>query len=74
MFELFVFVLFVWLSVKAIGLAFKVTWGLAKITAVVMFVLAIPALLISLLVVGGLTILIPVGLLAAAVGILKSCA
>lgn len=74
MFELFVFVLFVWLSVKAIGLAFKVTWGLAKITAMVMFTLAIPALFISLLVVGGLTILIPVGLLAVAVGILKSCA
>ena len=73
MFELLVFVLFVWLFVKAIGLTFRVTWGLAKVIAVILFALAVPALFVCLLVIGGATILIPVALVAAAFGILKTC-
>jgi hypothetical protein len=73
MFELLVFVLFVWLFVKAIGLTFRVTWGLAKIIAVILFALAVPALFVCILVIGGAAILIPVALVAAAFGILKAC-
>ena len=73
MFELLVFVLFVWLFVKTVGLTFRVTWGLAKITAVILFALAVPALFICILVIGGVAILIPVALAAAAFGILKTC-
>ena len=73
MFELLVFVLFVWLFVKAIGLTFRVTWGLAKIIAVILFALAVPALFVCILVIGGAAILIPVALVAAAFGILKTC-
>jgi hypothetical protein len=73
MFELLAFVLFVWLFVKAIGLTFRVTWGLAKIIAVILFALAVPALFVCLLVIGGAAILIPVALVAAAFGILKAC-
>ena len=73
MFELLVFVLFVWLFVKAIGLSFRVTWGLAKVIAVILFALAVPALFVCLLVIGGAAILIPVALVAAAFGILKAC-
>ncbi|MBQ1207840.1 MAG: hypothetical protein IIX65_04870 [Lachnospiraceae bacterium] len=73
MFELLVFVLFVWLFVKAIGLTFRVTWGLAKVIAVILFALAVPALFVCLLVIGGAAILIPVALVAAAFGILKAC-
>ena len=73
MFELLVFVLFVWLFVKSIGLTFRVTWGLAKITAVILFALAVPALFVCILVIGGVAILIPVALVAAAFGILKTC-
>ena len=73
MFELLVFVLFVWLFVKTIGLTFRVTWGLAKIIAVILFALAVPALFVCLLVIGGAAILIPVALVAAAFGILKTC-
>jgi hypothetical protein len=73
MFELLVLVLFVWLFVKAIGLTFRVTWGLAKITAVILFALAVPALFVCVLVIGGAAILIPVALVAAAFGILKTC-
>ena len=73
MFELLVLILFVWLFVKAIGLTFRVTWGLAKIIAVILFALAVPALFVCLLVIGGAAILIPVALVAAAFGILKAC-
>ena len=73
MFELLVFVLFVWLFVKTVGLTFRVTWGLAKIIAVILFALAVPALFVCLLVIGGAAILIPVALVAAAFGILKTC-
>lgn len=73
MFELLVLILFVWLFVKDIGLTFRVTWGLAKIIAVILFALAVPALFICLLVIGGVAILIPVALVGAAFGILKAC-
>ena len=73
MFELLVLILFVWLFVKAIGLTFRVTWGLAKIIAVSLFALAVPALFVCILVIGGAAILIPVALVAAAFGILKAC-
>ena len=73
MFELLVFVLFVWLFVKAIGLTFRMTWGMAKVIAVILFALAVPALFVCLLVIGGAAILIPVALVAAAFGILKAC-
>ena len=73
MFELLVLILFMWLFVKAIGLTFRVTWGLAKIIAVILFALAVPALFVCLLVIGGAAILIPVALVAAAFGILKAC-
>ena len=73
MFELLVFVLFVWLFVKTVGLTFRVTWGLAKIIAVILFALAVPALFVCILVIGGAAILIPVALVAAAFGILKAC-
>ena len=73
MFELLVLILFVWLFVKAIGMTFRVTWGLAKIIAVILFALAVPALFVCILVIGGAAILIPVALVAAAFGILKAC-
>ena len=73
MFELLVLIAFVWLFVKAIKLTFKVTWGLAKAAAVVLFVLALPALIGGFLVAGGVVLLIPVALVGAACGILKTC-
>ena len=73
MFEFLIFILFVWLFVKAIGLALRVTWGLAKIAAVILFVLALPALIAALLMASGFILLLPVVLVGAAVGILKAC-
>ena len=73
MFELLIFVLFVWLTVKAIGLAFRLTWGVAKIAASILMVLALPILILCFVFVGGITLLIPVVMIAIAVGILKAC-
>ena len=73
MFELSIILLFGWLFVSAVRLAFRVTWGLAKVAAVLLFVLSLPLLIGCLLLAGGVVLLLPVALVAAAFGILKAC-
>ncbi len=74
MLELLVIVLFCWLFFKAVGLALRLTWGVAKIAASVLFAIALPMLFGCLLFAGGILLLVPVVLMAAAFGILKACA
>ena len=64
---------FIWLLFKAFGLTLRVAWSLTKVIAVVLFVMAIPALVACLLFAGGLLLLIPVAMVGVAVGILRSC-
>lgn len=59
--------------VKAIGLAFKLTWGIAKIIASILMVLALPALIVCMIFVGGIALLVPLILIGIAAGILKAC-
>ena len=73
MFELLTIVVFVWLLIKAIGLAFKLTWGMAKIFASILMVLALPLLIVCLLFVGGAILIVPVAMIGIAAGIMKSC-
>ena len=73
MFELLTIVVFVWLLAKAIGLAFKLTWGMAKIAASILMVLALPLLIVCLLFVGGAILIVPVAMIGIAAGIMKSC-
>ena len=73
MFELLTIIVFVWLLVKAIGLAFKLTWGMAKIIASILIVLAMPLLIVCLLFVGGAILIVPVAMIGIAAGIMKSC-
>ena len=73
MFELLVIIAFLWLMVKAIGLAFKLTWSLAKIVASVLMFFALPLLIIGFLFWSGIVLLVPVALLCVAFGILKAC-
>lgn len=73
MFELLVTALFVWLLVKSVGLAFRLTWGVVKIIVGLLMVLALPILAISLLFLGGIVLLIPVAMLGIAIGIMKAC-
>ena len=73
MFELLTIVVFVWLLIKSIGLAFKLTWGMAKIIASILMVLALPLLIVCLLFVGGAILIVPVAMIGIAAGIMKSC-
>ena len=73
MFELLAIVVFVWLLIKTIGLAFKLTWGMAKIVASILLVLALPLLIVCLLFVGGAILIVPVAMIGIAAGIMKSC-
>lgn len=73
MFEIVTLVVFIWLMVKAIGLAFKLTWGIAKIIASILMVLALPALIVCMIFVGGIAQLVPLILIGIAAGILKAC-
>jgi hypothetical protein len=73
MFELLTVVIFIWLLVKAIGLAFKLTWGVAKIVASILIGLAFPVLIVCFIFVGGIALLAPIVMIAIAAGILKAC-
>ena len=73
MFELLTIIVFAWLLIKAIGLAFKLTWGMAKIIASILMVLALPLLIVCLLFVGGAILIVPVAMIGIAAGIMKSC-
>ena len=73
MFELLTLAIFLWLFVKAVGLAFRLTWGIAKIVASILIALALPVLIISLIFAGGVLLLIPLVMIAIAAGILKAC-
>lgn len=72
MLELIITIFCVWLFFKALGLAFRVTWGLTKLVASLLFAVALPLLVGCLLFAGGLLILLPLGLLGIAFGLLKS--
>ena len=73
MFELLTTVIFIWLLVKTIGLAFRLTWGVAKVIASILMVIALPVLIICLLFVGGLALMIPIAVIGLAFGLLKAC-
>ncbi len=71
MLEIIISILAIVLLIKAISLTFRITWGLAKIVATILLVLAVPIFIVCLILLGGFFLLIPVGLIAAAIGIIK---
>ena len=73
MFELLTIAIFIWLLVKSIGLAFKLTWSAAKIAASILIGLAFPVLIACFVFIGGIALLVPVVMIAIAAGILKAC-
>lgn len=72
-FDIAIIILCAWLFIKGLGLAFKITWGIAKIIATILLILAAPALIICLLFAGGVVLLVPVAMVTIAFGLLKSC-
>ncbi|MBO5129687.1 MAG: hypothetical protein J6B95_05010 [Oscillospiraceae bacterium] len=73
MFELLTLVVFFWLLVKAAKLAFRLTWGIAKIIASILIVIALPLLVVCLLFVGGIALMVPLAVIGIAFAILKAC-
>lgn len=73
MFELLTIAFFIWLLAKAIGLAFKLTWGIAKVIASILMAIALPVLIICLVFVGGIALIVPIAVIGIAFGILKAC-
>ena len=71
MIEILISILAIWLLVKAIGLAFRITWGAAKIVAIILMALAVPIFIVVLIFTGGFFLLIPVALIVGAWGLLK---
>ena len=72
MLELIVTILCIGLFFKGLGLALRLTWGITKLIVSVLFTIAIPLLIFCLLFAGGLVILVPLGLLGLAFGLLKA--
>ena len=72
MLELIITVLFFWLFFKALKLTVKLTWGITELIASLLFTIALPLLGFCLFFAGGLIILVPLGLVAVAFGLLKS--
>ena len=70
--ELIITILCIWLFFKELGLALRLTWGVTKFVVSLLFTIAIPLLIFCLLFAGGLVILVPLGLLGLAFGLLKS--
>ena len=73
MLEILFTVIFLWLLVKTIGFAFKLTWGVAKIVACILMVVALPALVLCLLFASTVALLAPIALIAVSAIILKAC-
>ena len=71
MLDILLTVLFISLFIWTIKLMFKLTWGIAKVIAVILMIIALPTLIGGLMVAGGLILLIPVALLIGAIGIIK---
>ena len=66
-------VLFCWLFFKAMGIAFHVAWGTAKLIASLLFAVALPMLVLMLVFAGRLLLLVPLAMVAIAWAILKAC-
>ena len=72
MIELLCTALFIWLFIKVFGLVFKVEWSLTMIIAMILFVMALPALIVCFIIAGGFLLLIPVAFLGLALALLNA--
>ena len=73
MLELITLILFCWIFFKVCGLMFRVAWGVAKLAASILLLIACPLLVLSLIFAGGIVLLVPILLIALAFGLLKAC-
>lgn len=73
MFQILTVAIFLWLLAKSIGFMFRLTWGVAKVIAGILMIVALPALIACLIFASGIVLLVPIILIAIAAIILKAC-
>ena len=73
MLEFLAVIVFCWLFFKAVGIAFRMAWGTAKIIASLLFTIAVPLLILCLVFAGGVFLLLPLAMIGIAFGVLKAC-
>lgn len=61
-----------WLFFKGVGLALRMTWGLAKLIGVVLMAVALPVAGVCVFMGLGVLLLLPVGLLLLALGLVRT--
>lgn len=61
-----------WLFIKSVGLALRMTWGLAKLIGVVLMAVALPVAGVCVFMGLGMLLLLPVGLLLLALGLMRT--
>ena len=61
-----------WLFFKGVGLALRMTWGLAKLIGVVLMAVALPVAGVCVFMGLGVLLLLPVGLLLLALGLMRA--
>lgn len=73
MLDLIITVLFCWLFFKALGLTFRLAWGVTKIVAWLLFSIAVPMMVGMLMLAGGILLLVPLALVGLAFGLVRAC-
>lgn len=73
MFTFLMLIGFFWLFFKGLGLAFRLTWGAAKIVGSILMFLALPVLGLCAVFAGGLMLIVPLAMVGIAIAILKAC-
>lgn len=64
--EIICTVLFSWLFIKVFGPVIKAAWGITKMFASTLLVLALPAMIVCVIFAGGILLLVPIGILGLA--------
>ena len=71
MLNLLLIVIFFWLFFKALGLVFRLAWGVTKLMVGLLVTAAVITLIGGVLFAGGLLLLVPITLMGIALGVLK---
>ena len=72
MLDLLMIIVFCWLFFKALGLVFRLAWGVTKLLVGLLVTAAVVTLVGGILFAGGLVLLLPIALVGIALGLLKA--
>lgn len=74
MLEFILLAVFLWLTVKAIKICWKLTWGLAKVIVGILVFISLPIFLLCMIVAGWAVLLLPLAVVGIVVLIFKDIA